>query len=123
MQDSSQPVTIAAPGKRICFWGAPAQPTPPGTLGQRLEATGANTGNMMIGYGLFHGLKAAHKAYHPGFGAIPPERLHEQFDAIFVPASNFVSPSVDLAGQADYFARTKLPIYCFGLGSQMLPGE
>jgi hypothetical protein len=123
MQDSSQPVTISAPGKRICFWGAPAHPTPPGTLGQRLEATGANTGNMMIGYGLFHGLKAAEKAYHPGFGAIPAERLHERFDAIFIPASNFVSPSVDLTGQADYFARTKLPIYCFGLGSQMLPGQ
>jgi len=123
MQDSSLPFTISAPGKRICFWGAPAHPAPPGTLGQRLEATGANTGNMMIGYGLFHGLAAGHKAYHPGFGAIPAERLHEQYDAIFVPASNFVSASVDLSSQADYFARTKLPIYCFGLGSQMLPGQ
>ena len=50
---------IAAPGKRICFWGAPAGIAATGTLGQRLDATGANTGNMMIGHGLFHGLEAA----------------------------------------------------------------
>jgi hypothetical protein len=124
MQDNSPPFfAISAPGKRICFWGAPAHPAPPGTLGQRLEATGANTGNMMIGHGLFHGLRAAAKDFHPGFGKIPAEHLHEQYDAIFIPASNFVAASVDLTGQADYFARTKLPIYCFGLGSQMLPGE
>jgi hypothetical protein len=124
MQDDAPPFfTISAPGKRICFWGAPAHAAPPGTLGQRLEATGANTGNMMIGHGLFHGLNAAHKQYHPGFGTIPPERLHETFDAIFIPASNFVAASVDLTGQADYFARTKLPLICFGLGSQILPGE
>jgi hypothetical protein len=124
MHDDNNPFfAISAPGKRICFWGAPAHSAPPGTLGQRLEATGANTGNMMIGHGLFHGLHAAEKTFHPGFGAIPAERLHEHFDAVFIPASNFVSASVDLAGQADYFARTKLPLYCFGLGSQMLPGQ
>ncbi|MBX6382997.1 MAG: polysaccharide pyruvyl transferase family protein [Microbispora sp.] len=114
---------IAAPGKRICFWGAPAHVPATGSMSQRLEATGANTGNMLIGHGLFHGLTAAHKAYHPGFGVIPAERLHEHFDAIFIPASNFVAASVDLSSQADYFARTKLPLICFGLGSQILPGE
>ncbi|HYZ31576.1 MAG TPA: polysaccharide pyruvyl transferase family protein [Crenalkalicoccus sp.] len=116
---------IAAPGRRICFWGAPAAVANPaaGSLAQRLQATGANTGNMMIGHGLFHGLEAASKAYHPGFGEIPPERLHERFDAVFIPASNFVSRSVDLTDQADYFARTRLPLICFGLGSQLLPGE
>jgi len=123
MQTDAHPVIrISMPERRVCFWGAPAHPAPPGTLAQRLAATGANTGNMMIGNGLFHALDAAEKAYHPGFGRIPPEHLHEHYDAIFVPASNFVSPSVDLAGQADYFARTKLPIFCFGLGSQILPG-
>jgi hypothetical protein len=118
---------IAAPGKRICFWGAPADiaqgTVAAGTLAQRLDATGANTGNMMIGHGLFHGLEAARKEFHPGFGAIPAERLHEHYDAVFIPASNFISPSVDLTGQADYFARSKLPLVCFGLGSQLLPGQ
>lgn len=116
-------VRISAPRQRVCFWGAPAHPAPPGTLSQRLASTGANTGNMMIGHGLFQALDAAEKAYHPGFGVIPPERLHEHFDMVFVPASNFVSPSVDLTDQARYFARTQLPIVCFGLGSQILPGQ
>ena len=121
-RDPHAAVRISLPGKRVCFWGAPAHAAPPGPLPQRLEATGANTGNMMIGYGLFHATDAAEKAFHPGFGTIPPEHLHEHFDVIFIPASNFVSPSVDLTGQADYFARTRLPIFCFGLGSQILPG-
>ena len=77
----------------------------------------------MIGHGLFHALDAQVKAYHPGFDVIPAEHLHEHFDMIFVPASNFVSPSVDLSPQASYFSRSRLPIYCFGLGSQMLPGQ
>ncbi len=120
---NEQPLRILAPGKRVCFWGAPSTGTTEGSLGQRLQATGANTGNMLIGHGLFHNLDAAAKAHHPGFGAIPPERLHEHFDTVFIPASNFISPSVDLTDQADYFARSKLPLVCFGLGSQILPGD
>ena len=122
-QPSDTPLRIAAPGRRICFWGAPAHPAPPGALEERLAATGANTGNLMIGHGLFQNLDCAHKAYHPGFGVIPAERLREHFDTVFIPASNFVSASVDLADQADYFARSGLPLICFGLGSQILPGQ
>lgn len=114
---------ISAPGKRICFWGAPAHVPAFGSLSEGLELTGANTGNLFIGNGLFHGVDCAHKAFHPGFGAIPAERLHEHFDMIFVPASNFVGNGVDLTAHADYFARTRLPIFCFGLGSQLRPGE
>lgn len=114
---------IAASGKRVCFWGAPAHVPPDDNLVRSLEATGANTGNLFIGHGLFHGVDCAHKAFHPGFAAIPPEQLHEHFDVVFVPASNFVGNGVDLTAHADYFARTKLPIFCFGLGSQLRPGE
>ncbi|MBR0681727.1 hypothetical protein GXW74_14630 [Roseomonas eburnea] len=114
---------ISAPGKRVCFWGAPAHVPPFRSLAEGLEATGANTGNLFIGHGLFHGTDCAHKAFHPGFGAIPAERLHEHFDMLFVPASNFVGNGVDLTAHAEYFARTKLPIFCFGLGSQLRPGE
>jgi hypothetical protein len=119
----SPPLRISAPGKRICFWGAPAHVPPFESLSQGLELTGANTGNIFIGHGLFHGLECAHKAFHPGFGAIPAERLHEHFDMLFVPASNFVGNGVDLTAHADYFARTRVPIFCFGLGSQLRPGE
>lgn len=114
---------ISAPGKRVCYWGAPAHVAGYDTLAQGLEATGANTGNLFIGHGLFHGMECAHKAFHPGFGVIPAERLHEHFDMLVVPASNFVGNGVDLTAHAEYFARTKLPIFCFGLGSQLRPGE
>lgn len=119
----SQPFRIFAPGKRICFWGAPAHVAPFASLSQGLELTGANTGNLFIGHGLFHGVECDHKAFHPGFGKVPAERLHEHFDMLFVPASNFVGNGVDLTAHADYFARTRLPIFCFGLGSQLRPGE
>lgn len=119
----SSTLRISAPGKRICFWGAPAHVPAFASLFEGLELTGANTGNLFIGHGLFHGVDCAHKAFHPGFGAIPAERLHEHFDMLFVPASNFVGNGVDLTAHADYFARTKLPIFCFGLGSQLRPGE
>lgn len=114
---------ISLPGKRACFWGAPAHAVTAGSLPAKLHATGANTGNLFIGNGLFHGLDCASKAFHPGFGAIPAERLHEHFDLVVIPASNFVGNGVDLTDHADYFARSKVPLFCFGLGSQVLPGE
>ncbi|MBR0673271.1 polysaccharide pyruvyl transferase family protein [Neoroseomonas soli] len=114
---------ISAPGKRICFWGAPAHVPAYRSLAEGLDATGANTGNLFIGHGLFHGTDCLHKAFHPGFGAIPAERLHEHFDMLFVPASNFVGNGVDLTVHAEYFERARLPIFCFGLGSQLKPGE
>ncbi|GAA0589623.1 hypothetical protein GCM10009416_30240 [Craurococcus roseus] len=114
---------ISLPGKRACFWGAPAHAVTTGNLPAKLAATGANTGNLFIGHGLFHGLDCARKAFHPGFGAIPAERLHEHFDLVVIPASNFVGNGVDLTDHADYFARSKVPLFCFGLGSQVLPGQ
>lgn len=125
MMDIAQPplFRIAAPGERICFWGAPAHVGSFGSLTQGLEATGANTGNLFIGHGLFHGTDCAEKAFHPGFETIPAERLHEHFDRVFVPASNFVGTGVDLTAHADYFGRSKVRLFCFGLGSQLRPGE
>jgi polysaccharide pyruvyl transferase len=114
---------ISLPGKRACFWGAPAHAVTSGTMSAKLAATGANTGNLFIGHGLFHGLDCARKAFHPGFGTIPAERLHEHFDLVVIPASNFVGNGVDLTDHADYFARSKVPLFCFGLGSQVLPGQ
>lgn len=122
-QGQNAHLRISLPGKRACFWGAPAHAVKVGNVASRLAATGANTGNLFIGHGLFHGLDCASKAFHPGFGAIPAERLHEHFDLVVIPASNFVGNGVDLTDHADYFARSKVPLFCFGLGSQVLPGQ
>ncbi len=122
---TTPPVRFAMPGKRICFWGAPASTPEPGSPGlhwrERLRQTGENTGNLFIGHGLFHNLDADQKAFFDG--SLPPERFHEEFDALFIPASNFLNPALDLQGFHDYFSRTKVPMLCFGLGSQVVPQE
>jgi hypothetical protein len=118
------PIRILAPGQRICFWGAPADSRlPSGDPFAQLAASGANTGNMFIGHGLFNSLDCLEKTSHPGFDALPPEEFHEHFDWLFVPASNFLNVSSDFQVHYDYFSRTKVPILCFGLGSQLLPGQ
>ncbi len=117
-------LSIRAPGKRICFWGAPENAERPGaSLSEQLGASGANTGNMFIGHGLFHATECEKKAYHPGFEALPAHRFDEEFDLLFIPASNFLNRQLDLEQHYAYFAETRAPIFCFGLGSQLHPGE
>ncbi len=111
-------------GKRVCFWGAPVDSVVAGgSLLDQLAASGANTGNMFIGYGLFNNTIAEHKSFHPGFHQLPADRFDEQYDALFIPASNFINPSSDFQAQYDYFSKVKAPIFCFGLGSQILPDQ
>lgn len=118
-----QPLRISVPDRRICFWGAPARVTVEGEYPAKLQATGANTGNLFIGHGLFHNTDCAEKRYFPGMAVIPAEQLHEHFDTVFIPASNFVNTSSDLEPWYDYFARSKVSLFCFGLGSQLLRGQ
>ncbi len=120
-------VRLGLPGRRVCFWGAPHQTpalnddrTPWRT---KLVQTGGNTGNLFIGHGLFHATDAQFKTMHPGFGAVPAEQFGEQFDCLMIPASNFINPALDLSGVYEYFSRTKTQMVCFGLGSQIVPGE
>jgi polysaccharide pyruvyl transferase WcaK-like protein len=115
---------ISAGNKRICFWGAPeaANLFPPNVAAQ-MALSGHNSGNLFIGAGLFRNVDCELKEYHPGFGSIPPEELHNHYDCVFIAASNFVSASVDLTSAYDYLAKTKLQLFCFGLGSQFLPTQ
>jgi len=85
--------------------------------------SGHNSGNLFIGAGLFRNVDCGLKEYHPDFETIPSEELHNHYDCVFIAASNFVSASVDLTSAYDYLARTKLQLFCFGLGSQFLPTQ
>jgi hypothetical protein len=115
---------MAAPGKRVCFWGAPVESTlSGGDYTAQLGASGGNTGNMFIGHGLYNNLICDEKSYHPGFHRIPPEQFHDYYDLVMIPASNFVNNSTDLEAHYDYFSRTKVDLVCFGLGSQLLPNR
>jgi len=92
-------------------------------LRDELDLSGNNSGNIFIGAGLFRNLDCELKEYHPGFQHIKPEALHEHYDYMFIPASNFVSSGVDLTSAYEYLARSKVKLFCFGLGSQFLPGQ
>src|SRR5690348_9786473 len=111
-------VRLTLPEKRVCFWGAPAGPDPhlndAALWRVRLEQTGGNTGNLFIGHALFEGTEALEKRYHPGFSELPADGFDDKFDYLFIPASNFINPALDLQPIYDYFRRTKVPIFCFG---------
>jgi len=115
---------VSAPGKRVCFWGAPADSSlAGGTFSTRLAASGGNTGNMFIGHSLYNNLICDTKSYHPGFHLIPPDRFREHYDLVLIPASNFVNNVTDLSAHYAYFSKTDVSLVCFGLGSQLLPGQ
>jgi len=118
-----KPLRISAPDRRLCFWGAPARVLEEGDYPAKLKGTGANTGNLFIGHGLFHNTDCAEKRYFPGMATLAAEKLHEQFDTVFIPASNFVNTSLDLEPWYDYFSCSKVGLFCFGLGSQLLPDQ
>jgi hypothetical protein len=114
-------IKINAAGKKVRFWGAPSHFDPSDEWRSNLARTGANTGNLFIGNGLFQNLECAEKKYGMNFEKDDPTRLHENCDIIFVPASNFLNSASDFSEAYNFLSRTKLPIFCFGLGSQHLP--
>jgi len=121
---SSTLLQIDASGKRICFWGAPSDASlPSASPNRQLNATGGNAGNIFIGHGLYENVVAKEKAYHPGFQVVHTDEFDEKYDALFIPASNFVNPTANLEAEYEYFRRTKVSLICFGLGSQFLPGS
>jgi hypothetical protein len=106
--------------KRVCFWGAPSGIAVGETdFARKFQQTGYNTGNMLIGNGLFNATEAPTKTYHPGFGVLSPAEFDEHFDIVFIPASNFVRNGEDMEAQYQYFSKTRTPFLMFGLGSQL----
>ena len=118
------PLRISAPGQRVCFWGAPVEAArKAASYEEQLTASGGNTGNMFIGSGLYNNFECAEKCYHPGFHKIPSSEFDNYYDLLAIPASNFVNNQTDLEDHFNYFSRTKVRMFCFGLGSQLLPEQ
>jgi tetratricopeptide (TPR) repeat protein len=118
-QNSIRTIKIVAPDKRVCFFGAPHE-VEQGPLFEMFRNTGANTGNLFIGNGLRQNTIAGRKDGFPGFGKDPRE-LEERFDIIFIAAANFISSHDDFTEYYEYFSRVRLPIFCWGLGTQVPP--
>ena len=81
----------------------------------RLQATGGNSGNQVIAYGMLSTFRHSEVSWDYSVG---PERVTEEYDAIVVAAANFLHSGFDLGGIADFIEKTKLPVVIAGLGAQ-----
>lgn len=100
----------------VFFIGAPTEP-PETTLSAaaKFQATGQNTGNLLIGASLRDQLRVDE------FGAgthNDPAWVNEAFDLIAIPAANFIFRGFDFGMFASFIERTSLPCLMVGLGAQ-----
>jgi hypothetical protein len=82
---------------------------------ERFEATGRNSGNQIIAYGLLQALRYKEVSWDYSRG---PEAIDRDFDMILVAAANFLHVGFDFGWLADLIEKTKLPCAVFGLGAQ-----
>jgi hypothetical protein len=80
-----------------------------------LRATGQNTGNQVIAYGLLKTVK--HQAVNWD-SSIGPQRVDEEYDHILIAAANFLHSGFDLGGMASFIEATNLPCTMVGVGAQ-----
>ena len=82
----------------------------------RFETVGRNTGNLLIGNGLYRQLRFAKW----GGASIknPPAHIRRNFDRIVSPAANFLCQHFDFASWADFVESVDLPCLMVGLGAQ-----
>lgn len=102
---------------RIFLMGAsPRLDTPrPDTWTKRLAATGGNSGNQVIAYGLLKTLAYDSVSWDHSRG---PDYVNKNFDHIVIAAANFLFESFDFGGMANFLDRTNLPLSIVGLGAQ-----
>ena len=108
---------------RILFMGAPWQVTAhqERSVLECFQATGHNTGNMLIGHGLRSQLRYDHlESYRY---AMKPEWVEENFDLVVIAAANFLFPGFDLSPLSNFLEKIKLPVFMVGLGAQLPSSE
>lgn len=103
--------------KRILFHGAPAQTsvTPVTPSDAALQATGHNTGNLLIGAALQSQLEGDSQFF---FALPSPEKAREEFDLIAIAASNFIFHGFDFGYLGNFIEKSGLPCVVVGLGAQ-----
>jgi hypothetical protein len=104
---------------RVLFVGAPYEVVSreSRTLAQCFEATGRNTGNLLIGYGLFTQLR--YDKLESYRYAMTPEYVEENFDQVVIAAANFLYPGFDFTPVSSFLDKIKLPVFMVGLGAQL----
>lgn len=104
---------------RVLFLGAPYE-VPSFSERSLIEcfgATGHNTGNMLIGHGLYSQLDYA--TIQPYRGHMTPEFITENFDQVVIAAANFLYPKFDFSYLSTMLERTDSPVFMVGLGAQL----
>ena len=104
---------------RILFMGAPyeVESRDSRPLISCFEATGRNTGNLLIGNGLLSQLR--YDALSPYRYAMTPEYVEEHFDLVVIAAANFLFPGFDFTPLSAFLDKIKLPVFMVGLGAQL----
>ncbi|MEP9370169.1 polysaccharide pyruvyl transferase family protein [Xanthobacter sp. VNH20] len=85
------------------------------TPSERLAATGGNSGNQVIAYGLLRELSYSSVSWDYSIGT---DRVNAEYDVIVIAAANFLFPAFDFAGMAAFIERTNLPCVMVGVGAQ-----
>ena len=104
---------------RILFVGAPYEVASRDTRSmiECFQATGNNTGNLLIGNGLFRQLR--YERLEPYRYAMTPEYVEENFDQVVIAAANFLFPGFDFTPVSSFLDKIKLPVLMVGLGAQL----
>ncbi|MGV8931095.1 MAG: polysaccharide pyruvyl transferase family protein [Luteimonas sp.] len=87
------------------------------SLVECFQATGQNTGNLLIGNGLFRQLKYENLETYRY--AMTPEYVEENFDQVVIAAANFLYPGFDFTPVSSFLDKIKLPVFMVGLGAQL----
>lgn len=104
---------------RVLVMGAPyeVQGYSNRSVADCFEATGSNTGNLLIGNGLVKQLRYDKIAtFSPKMSA---EYINETFEQIVIPAANFLHPKFDFSSLSSVLEKTTLPVFMVGLGAQL----
>lgn len=100
---------------RYFFVGAPYRVDGGLSFDDAFLATGSNTGNLLIGNGLFRELRGELVCRT---GSEDPRWIEENFDKIVIPAANFIHTGFDFGWLYEFLRDVRLPVFITGLGAQ-----
>ncbi len=87
-------------------------------MDEMLDATGGNTGNLLIGDAVRRHLSIDKPFLLRGFRPVHVPEIEAHYDAIVIGASNFLYEGADLGYLVSIFEKINLPCIIIGLGAQ-----
>lgn len=108
---------------RILLMGAPYEVVSDEQRGieDRFNATGRNTGNLLIGNGLVSHLDFSRLEVFNY--SMTPEYIEENYDRVAIAAANFLHAKFDFSPYSEMLDKISLPVLMVGLGAQSPSAE